>query len=254
MSTPREPASRPVALVTGASRRVGIGAAIALELAGRGWDVATTHWTPYAPGAEAEADLAEIDEELRARGARTRAVEADFSDAEAPAAVFDAVTDSLGPVTALILNHAHCVPSTIADTTLESFERHFAINARASWLLVREFAARFSGPPGRGRIVGITSDHVAGNLPYGSSKGALDRIVLAATWELSEQRISANLINPGPTDTGWMSPEQKREFAGRSPLERLGLPGDCAALVGFLCSEEGGWVQGQLLHSDGGFA
>ena len=58
-----------------------------------------------------------------------------------------------------------------------------AVNARASWLLIRQFAERYQGPFGRGRIVALTSDHTAGNLPYGASKGALDRIVIAAARE-----------------------------------------------------------------------
>ena len=68
----------------------------------------------------------------------------------------------------------------VVDTTLESFDHHFAVNARATWLLIREYGHRFRGTPGAGRIVALTSDHTVGNLPYGASKGALDRITLAA--------------------------------------------------------------------------
>jgi NAD(P)-dependent dehydrogenase (short-subunit alcohol dehydrogenase family) len=85
---------------------------------------------------------------------------------------------------------------------------------------VREFARRFRGTRGRGRIVALTSDHVAGNLPYGASKGALDRIVLAAATEFGHAGcgITANVVNPGPTDTGWMTNEQLAEFA-RQPRD-----------------------------------
>jgi 3-oxoacyl-[acyl-carrier protein] reductase len=129
-----------------------------------------------------------------------------------------------------------------------------AVNARATWLLVREFAERFRGPHGSGRIVGLTSDHTAGNLPYGASKGALDRIVLAAARELADLGVSANVVNPGPTDTGWMTPELRDALVARTPLGRIGRPDDAAALVAFLCSPAGGWVDGQLLHSDGGLS
>ncbi|MBV9582439.1 MAG: SDR family oxidoreductase, partial [Chloroflexi bacterium] len=95
-------------------------------------------------------------------------------------------------------------------------------------------------------------DHVAGNLPYGASKGAMDRIVLAAARELGHLGISANVINPGATDTGWMSHDQMRDYARRVPLGRVSTPEDCAHLVSFLCSPEGGWINGQLLHSNGG--
>ena len=129
---------------------------------------------------------------------------------------------------------------------------HFAVNARASWLLVREFGRRFRAPNNRGRIIALTSDHVAGNLPYGASKSALDRIVLAAAEEFRDLGITANVINPGPTDTGWMTDQQIAEFTRQTPGGRPGLPDDCANLVRFLCSEEGGWINGQLLHSNGG--
>jgi 3-oxoacyl-[acyl-carrier protein] reductase len=93
------------------------------------------------------------------------------------------------------------VNSTILDTDLESFDQHSAVNTRAGWLLIREFARRFSSPLGTGRIVALTSDHTAGNLPYGASKGALDRIVIAASHVLGHLRISANCVNPAPPTT-----------------------------------------------------
>src|SRR2546430_1243340 len=96
-----------------------------------------------------------------------------------------------------------------------------------SWLLVREFGWRFRGQRsargGRGRIVALTSDHVADNLPYGASKGALDRIVLAAASEFRDLGITANVVNPGATDTGWMTASQMAEFTRQSPGGRVGL-------------------------------
>jgi 3-oxoacyl-[acyl-carrier protein] reductase len=246
---------RPVALVTGAGRRAGIATATALRLAQTGWDVAFTHFAAYdvrqAWGADAGA-TEELTASLRQAGARSCAIEADFSDTGAPVRVFDQVQDALGAVTALVLGHAESVDSTILDTDPESFDQHFAVNTRAGWLLIREFARRFSSPPGTGRIVALTSDHTAGNLPYGASKGALDRIVIAASHELGHLRISANCVNPGPTDNGWMTEQQKAELLAATPLGRLGQPRDAANLIAFLCSAEGGWVNGQLLHSNGG--
>jgi len=156
--------------------------------------------------------------------------------------------------------HAESVDSAILDTTVASFDRHVAVNARASWLLIAEFARRLRDTgevidragDGAGRIVAITSDHTAGNLPYGASKGALDRIVLAAARELADLRITANVVNPGPVDTGWMSEHQRVKTLGENPRGRLGRPTDTAALVSFLCSPDGSWVNGQLLYSDGG--
>ena len=244
-----------MALVTGASRRRGIGAAAALALAEGGWDVATTYWRAYDQrmpwGSQAD-DVPALDRQLRLYGAATASIEADLADPTAPARIFDTVEATLGGITALVLAHCESVASSILDTSVDSFDRHFAVNARATWLLVREFARRFVGEHGRGRIVSLTSDHVAGNHPYGASKGAMDRIVLAAARELGHLGITANAINPGATDTDWMTPEQLRVFAHSVPLGRVSTPDDCANLVRFLCSREGGWVNGQLLHSNGG--
>ncbi|MFE7560844.1 SDR family oxidoreductase [Kitasatospora sp. NPDC057500] len=254
---PQSPASRPVVLVTGVGRTVGIGAGIACRLAEDGWDVAFTYWTPYdrrmAWGAEPGAAEA-VARALADRGAASAAVEADLAEPVAPAAVFDEVERRLGGVTALVLGHCESVDSGLLDTTVESFDRHFAVNARASWLLIREFGRRFAGPVGSGRIVALTSDHTAGNLPYGASKGALDRITLAAAQELAHLGVTANAVNPGPVDTGWMTEEIRAEVLGRTPLGRLGTPEDTANLVAFLCSPQGQWVNGQLLLSNGGFA
>lgn len=104
-----------------------------------------------------------------------------------------------------------------------------------------------------GRIVALTSDHTAHNLPYGASKGALDRIVVAAAVELAGRGIRANVINPGPIDTGWMDPQIREAGIAQTPAGRLGTPSDTADLVRFLMSDAGGWINGQVLYSNGGF-
>jgi 3-oxoacyl-[acyl-carrier protein] reductase len=251
------PPARPLALVTGVGRTVGIGAGIARRLAASGWDIAFTYWTPYdermAWGREPGATGA-ITEGLAEQGAATVTVEADLSDPDTPARVFDEVERGLGPVTALVMCHCESVDSGLLDTTVESFDRHFAVNARATWLLIREYGLRFAATPGSGRIISLTSDHTAGNLPYGASKGALDRITLAAAHEFAHLGITANVINPGPVDTGWMTDEGRAYVLRQTPLNRLGTPQDTAHLVDFLCSPQGQWINGQLLLSNGGFA
>jgi 3-oxoacyl-[acyl-carrier protein] reductase len=243
-----------LALVTGASRREGIGAAIALGLARGGWDVAITYWRAYdARMPWGASPVEDVMAQLKAAGVSTMALEADLHTAGAATDIFENVTDHLGDVTALVMAHAESVASSIADTSVESFDRHFAVNARATWLLIREFAARFKSPPGSGRIIALTSDHTVGNLPYGASKGALDRIVLAAARELAPLGVTANVINPGPTETGWMTDAQRQALAAQTPLGRVSTPEDCARLVTWLCSADGGWINGQLLHSNGGF-
>src|SRR4029434_3855083 len=113
-----------VALITGASRRIGIGAAIALALAREGWDVATTFWRPYderMPWGSDPADVSWLRDQLEALGAKTAAIEADLSLQDTPVHIFDAVERAVGPITALVLCHAESVDSDIMGTTVESF-------------------------------------------------------------------------------------------------------------------------------------
>ncbi|TDD41685.1 SDR family oxidoreductase [Kribbella antibiotica] len=252
-----QPSERPVALVTGVGRTVGIGAGIARRLAEEGWDIAFTYWTPYDERMEwgvQSGDTEKITHELTAIGATVVPIEADLVDTEAPARIFAAAEERLGNVTALVMAHCESVNSSILDTTIESFDRHFAVNARAVWLLIREYATRFKGPHGSGRIIALTSDHTAHNLPYGASKGALDRITLAAAEELADLGVTANVINPGPIDTGWMNDDIRAMGTNQTPLGRLGTPADTGDLIAFLCSERGQWINKQPLMSNGGFA
>lgn len=214
----------PLALITGAARANSIAAGIIPRLRSAGWTVVTS-------------DLSDAD------------VVADLSTLEGPNALIAEVNRSHGTISALILSHAHDVQSGILDTTAESFDLHVAVNARASLLLIAAFA-RQAGEGG-GSIVALTSDHVTGNLPYGASKGALDRLVISAARELGPRGISANVLNPGPIDTGWMDDETRDALAAATPLGRLGRPADVAATVEFLVSGEGRWISGQLLKTDG---
>lgn len=248
---------RPLALVTGVGRRIGIAAGIARELTAQGWDLALSHWSAYDArlhGGPPPHDAEEIAAELRTQGAAVEVIEADLADPGVPAELLRRA-GRLGPVRALILSHAESVDSSILDTSVASFDRHFAVNARASWLLVKAFAEQFpENLRGLGRIVALTSDHTAFNMPYGASKGALDRMVLAAARELGHLGISANVLNPGPIDTGWMDDSTRATLTARQPGGRLGTPEDVAAVVAFLVSGPGGWVNGQLVKADGGFS
>lgn len=249
-------ADRPLALVTGVGRSIGIAAGISGRLAEDGWNVAFTYWDAYEdrmPWGRDEPSHERIAAELRTAGADVVAVEADLEDPGTPGRVFAEVGRCLGPVRALVLCHAESVDSGILDTDVESFDRHFAVNTRANWLLIKSFAEQFTEPHGSGRIVALTSDHTANNLPYGASKGALDRIVQASAVELAHLGLTANAVNPGPIDTGWMTPELADALRSETALGRLGTPRDTADLVAFLLSPAGGWITGQLLHSNGGF-
>jgi 3-oxoacyl-[acyl-carrier protein] reductase len=249
------------ALVTGVGRRRSIGAGLAIGLAHDGWDLALGYWSPYDDRLGYERsphdpqDVAEVCREL---GSRVVLLPADLADPQAPGRLVATAVSGLGPLSALVMSHCESVDGSILTTSLDSWERHFAVNARATWLLVKAFAEQLPVGPVeagevQGRIVALTSDHTAHNLPYGASKGALDRIIVAAAVELADRGVRANAINPGPIDTGWMSDEIRTAGVSATPAGRLGTPADTAALVRFLLSDSGSWINGQVLYSNGGF-
>lgn len=247
-----------VALVTGVGRRRSIGAGLAVGLARDGWDLALNYWTPYDQrlGMEgSEGDPESVAAECRRLGAAVELVSGDLSDPSVPAELM-AAARRLGPVSGLVLSHCESVDSSILSTSVASWDRHFAVNARATWLLIKAFAEQLPvvdpGDVG-GRVVALTSDHTVNNLPYGASKGALDRIVTAAAVELADRGVRANVVNPGPIDTGWMDEAIRQWGTSATPAGRLGTAEDTANLVRFLFSDAGSWINGQVLNSNGGF-
>lgn len=258
--------SQKCALVTGVGRSEGIGAGIARALAADGWDLALSFWHPYDQrvnqATTPQADLLALSAELEAIGSRVVLLPADLEHPAAADVLVERAAGELGPLTGLVLSHTESVDSSVLDTMVESFDRHFAVNVRASWQLIRAFALQCpskdnntsSSNDDGGAIVALTSDHTAYNLPYGASKGALDRIVIAAGYELGDRNISANVLNPGPVDTGWMNDEVREALTKRQPTGRLGTPADVAGVVVFLLSPAGRWVNGQLIKADGGFS
>ena len=206
------------ALVTGA--RGGIGPAVVATLERDGWQVSGT----------------DVDD-------------ADLADPDAPARIFD----ELGPTTALVTCHACSERGGLLETDAAQLDRHLAVNTRATVLLMAELARRFDGQPGTGRIVNFTSNlPLAGEIAYAASKGAIDWATVVAAVELAPLGITVNAVDPGPTDTGWMTPELKELAATVSLLGRVGEPEDAAELVAFLCSPAAGWITGQVIRSDGG--
>jgi 3-oxoacyl-[acyl-carrier protein] reductase len=243
------------ALVTGVGRAGGIGAAIARRLAQDGWDLALNYWHPYDErvglpydGTDSEA----LAGELRSAGRRVALLPGDLGEPAVAADLIDRARAALGPLAGLVLSHCESVDHGLLDTSVAALEQHLAVNVVASWQLIAAFAGQVPGSDGR--IVALTSDHVVGNVPYGASKAALERIIVAAAVELAPAGIRANAINPGPTDTGWMAPEQLAALQAQAPAGRVSRPEDAAALIAFLLSPDGGWINGQILTSDGGFA
>jgi 3-oxoacyl-[acyl-carrier protein] reductase len=248
----------PAALVTGVSRRAGIAAAVAVGLARDGWDLALTGRPAYdetEPWGSHPEEPAALVEELLALGGRAAWRDDDLVDPAAPPRIVEAAEAAVGPLTALVCAHAHSELGGLLETDAAQLDRHFAVNARGTALLMAEFVRRFRGEPGRGRIVTFSSGlPLNGEIAYAASKGAVEWLTVSAAVELGERGITVNAIDPGPTDTGWLSEELSAAVADATPLGRVGRTEDAAALVAFLCSEGGGWISGQVLRSDGGFS
>jgi 3-oxoacyl-[acyl-carrier protein] reductase len=158
----------PNALLTGVGRRRGIAAGIAAGLTEDGWDLALSYWHPYdqrvGHGGEPD-DPERLADELRRQNRRIVLLPGDLEDPAAPAEALNSAAEQLGGLDALVISHAESVNSEILDTTVESFDRHYAVNIRATWLLIVAFARQL--PATCESVVALTSDHTVGNLPYG---------------------------------------------------------------------------------------
>ncbi len=157
----------------------------------------------------------------------------------------------------MVAVHARSAEQDLAGTTALELDRCWAANVRSVVLLAQRFAAvRDAGRPG-GRMLWFTSGQhlgpMAGTLPDTVSKAALRGTTASVAAALADHGIVANCINPGPVDTGYATGDIHRIVAARFPGGRWGTPDDVANLVEFLVSDAGGWVQGQVIDSEGGF-
>ena len=248
-----------VALVTGASRRRGIGTAICRALAAEGADVFFTHWVPFDRTQPVGGEFgfpAELQGELRGMGVRAESMEIDLSLPDIPERLLDEVAERLGLPSILVNNAAYSTRDGFERLDAATLDAHYAVNVRATALLSVHFARRYGGGPG-GRIVNLTSGQslgpMTGELAYAATKGAVEALTVTLAAEVGHRGITVNAVNPGPTDTGWMTEELERELAPKFALGRLGEPEDAARLVAFLASEEAAWITGQVIHSEGGF-
>lgn len=248
-----------IAIVTGASRRIGIGAAICRALAAQGVDIAFTHWAAYdqqmdwGEDADGPSGLAA---EIRALGVRCASLEADMTQSDSAAKILDFVEAQLGAPSILVNNATYSVSDGYEKLDAAILDATYAVNMRGTFLLTVEFVKRFQAGSG-GRVISLTSGQSLGPMPtelaYIATKGAVEAFTVSLSASAGVKGITVNAVDPGPTDSGWMNDELKDFLRPRFPTNRIGMPSDAAQLIAFLASEAAGWVTGQIIHSNGGF-
>lgn len=251
------------ALVTGASRRDGIGYAVARRLAAHGASVMVHHYQPHdAEQPWGSDDIDAVLDGVRAvlgdPEGRIADADADMADPEAPRQVVEATVAEFGHLDVLVANHArNGGDATLAEITLEMLDGHWAVDARAPILLAQAFAAQHDGRPG-GRVLFMTSGQIHGSMPgevaYASAKAVLAQITPTLAAELGPRGITVNAVDPGPVQTGYIGEDLMRHVLPRFAAGRVGVPSDPAKLLAWLATDEADWVTGQVISADGGFS
>ena len=252
------------ALVTGVSRRAGIGYAVARRLAALGASLFLHHYVPHDrdqpwgedPGG-IQAVVAGVRDALAAVDASVHHVELDLALPEAPARLIEAAADAFGHLDILVCNHARSGgDGPLGTLDAKMLDAHWAVNTRSTILLTQAFAARHDGRPG-GRVIFMTSGQdlgpMTGEVAYAASKGALASITKTLADQLADQHITLNAVNPGPVDTGYAPPEAHEVVRRHFPQQRWGVPDDPARLIAWLVTDDAIWITGQVINSEGGF-
>lgn len=282
------PLSGKTALVTGVSRRRGIGFAVATKLADLGANLVIHHHRPHDldlpwGGDDLDAVRAGLRSHLVGDACSTD-IAADLAVATAADDLIDAAAAMTGGLDILVCNHAKSGgDGSIIDMTPAQLDAFWNVNTRATLLLTAAFARRFTVAPTaprrpgeripgrgphatpRGHVVWMTSGQIhgpmIGEVAYATSKAALAGITATVAAELLELGVVLNTVDPGPVNTGYLDPETTDRslddidgWLATTPFGRVGRPADAAELIAWLCSPAGSWMVGQVLTSDGGFS
>ena len=258
-----------VAVVTGVSRRAGIGYAIARRLAGLGASLVLHHYAPHdrdqpwgADPGGIEAVIGGVTEALAGPDAAVWHQETDLSDPDSPSRLVESAAATSRFLDILICNHARSGgDGPLGTLTAEMLDAHWAVNTRASILLAQAFAAQHEDSRPGGRIVFMTSGQdlgpMTGEVAYAASKGALASITQTLADQIAERGITVNTVNPGPVDTGYAAfadqPEAHEIVRRHFPSGRWGTPDDPARLIAWLVTDEAAWITGQVINTEGGF-
>lgn len=258
-----------IALITGANH--GIGMATAEALAGCGARVLLSYLRLSDPADFPEPyrtnrsrDAAEVLSSIIRSGGQAEAVEADLRDAATPARLFDYAESRLGPVDILINNATGWIADTFADreahdtgirmarVSAASYDQQFAVDARGGAMMIAEFARRHMDRKANwGRIIGLTSGGplgFPGEVSYGAAKAALENYTMSAAFELAPFGITANIVYPPVTDTGWITDGVRETVKKHHELIHIVMPEDVAEVIAFLCSNHARLITANIVH------
>ena len=258
------------AIVTGANH--GIGAATAQALAGRGCAVLCTFLrvddpddpgTPQAIRDHRAQDAAAVIARIRDGGGRAAAVEADLSDPATPAMLFDTAEGQFGPVDILVNNATGSLADTFAaapadrlgrslqPVTAETWTRQFTVDAMGAALMISEFARRHIARQATwGRIIGLTSGGDIGfpeEVSYGAAKAAQENYTMSAAIELAPFGITANMVHPPVTDTGWVTGAVREHVAASPGLIHIATPSEVAEVIAYLASDAAALITANVI-------
>lgn len=263
--------TRHTAIVTGANH--GIGAAIAEALARRGCAVLCTYLrvddrddpgTPQASRDHRAQDAAAVIARIRDHGGTAAAVEADLSDPATPALLFDTAEEQLGPVDILVNNATGWLGDTFAPAstdrlgrslravTAQTWTRQFTVDAMGAALMISEFARRHIARQATwGRIIGLTSGGELGfpeEVSYGAAKAAQENYTMSAALELAPFGITANMVHPPVTDTGWVTDAVREQVASNPALIHIASPDEVAEVIAYLASDAAALITANILR------
>lgn len=248
-----KPLQNKLALVTGVGRRAGIGAAICREIAKNGGDIFFTYWQPYDKktySENSENDPVTIAAELSEFGVRVGNMEMDLSAPDSAEKLFQAVENELGAPSILINNACHDFEISFVELSPEILDKHYAVNVRAVAMMCKEFVKRGNA----GYIISMTSGQSLGSMgghkiPYTITKAALEMLAPQLAPELAKLNISINSLDPGPTDTGWMSEELKEQVRKESKRGKVNTPEDIGQLIVSILTENN-YQTGGVIHAE----
>lgn len=261
-----------VAVVSGANH--GIGAASAAELARLGADVVITYlaYTPDDHDPARPADYRAQREQgpqatvaaVERAGRRAHATEADLTDPDTPARIFAEAESTLGPVSILVNNASSWRKDTFSPDRDDPLGRHrvplsadtaspqLLVDARGGALMIAQLAASVRRHQlGWGRIISLTSGGpmgFPGEVSYGAAKAALENYTMSASIELASDGVTANVVYPPVTDTGWITDEIRAFVAASTDHVHIAQPAEVAEVIGWLCTDAGRLVTGNVIR------